>query len=69
MQLFPFSKVKLCPHSVHLMTDRRFEEYSGTHKAFLSSHWNSPLFAGMLILTQLLPTTLEASSLGFLTAD
>ena len=26
MQLFPFSKVKLCPHSVHLETDKRFEE-------------------------------------------
>ena len=26
MQLFLLSKVKLCPHSVHLETDRRFEE-------------------------------------------
>ena len=34
-----------------------------------SSHWNSPLFECMLILTQPLPTTLEASSLWFLTTD
>ena len=44
MQLFPFSNVKLCPRSVHLETDKRFEEKCGTHKTFLSLHWNSPLF-------------------------
>ena len=69
MQLFLFSKVKLWPHFVHLETDRRFEEKSGTHKTFLSSHWKSSLFEGMLILKQPLPTTLEASPCGFLTTD
>ena len=35
----------------------------------LSLHWSSSLFEGMLILTQPLPTTLEASLLGFLTTN
>ena len=69
MQLFLFSKVKLCPHSVHLETDRRSEEKSGTHRTFLNSHGNSPLFEAMLILTQPLHTTVEAFPLGFLTTD
>ena len=52
---FLFAGAAMFPPRASWETDRRFENYLGTHKKFLSRHWSFPLVDGMMILRQPLP--------------